>query len=134
MARVLIVDDTEIVRCALEMAVRRMGHTTVSTSNPVEALALARRHPPQLALVDYRMPRMDGAMLFRELRAALGDACPRVVFVSASPADEVAPDVERIGPVAGYVKKPFHLDELVRMVNRVVAGLVEGASEAAARR
>ncbi|BDG04232.1 response regulator [Anaeromyxobacter oryzae] len=133
MARVLIVDDTDIVRRALEMALRRMGHATVSTSDPVEALAIARRQPHDLALVDYRMPRMDGATLFRELRASLGDACPAVLFVSASPADEVAPEVERIGPVAGYVKKPFHLDDLIRMVNQVIAGIAVTRAAAAQR-
>lgn len=121
MARVLIVDDTDIVRRALELAVRRMGHATVSTSDAVEALAIARRERIDLALVDYRMPRMDGAMLFRELRATLEGRCPEVVFVSASPCEEVAREVEGIGRVAGYVKKPFHLDDLRRVVNTSLA-------------
>jgi two-component system, OmpR family, response regulator len=120
-ARVLIVDDTDIVRRAMEVALRRMGHTTISTSDPLEALDLARRQPPDLALVDYRMPGMDGATLFRELRAALGDGCPEVLFVSGSPPDEVAREVERIGKVAGYVKKPFHLDDLTRAVGESLA-------------
>jgi two-component system OmpR family response regulator len=121
LARVLIVDDTDIVRKALEKAVRRMGHSAESTSDAVEALAMALKNPPDLALVDYRMPGMDGAELFEELRAALGDRCPRVLFVSATPPDEVARKVERWGRPAGYVKKPFHLDDLVRIVGDALA-------------
>ena len=116
MARVLIVDDTDIVRKALEKAVQRMGHSAVSTSDSVEALALAVRDPPDLALVDYRMPRMDGAELWEEMRASLGDRCPKVLFISATPPEIVAKGVERVGRPAGYVKKPFHLDDLARLV------------------
>ncbi len=121
MARVLIVDDTDIVRKALEKAVRRMGHSTESTSDSVEALALALRNPPDLALVDYRMPNMDGAELWEGMRAGLGDRCPKVLFISATPPDVVRKNVERVGKPAGFVKKPFHLDDLVRVVSDALA-------------
>jgi len=120
-ARVLIVDDTDIVRKALEKAVRRMGHLADSTADSVEALAMAVRDPPDLALIDFRMPTMDGAELWEEMRSALGERCPKVLFVSASPSEEVARSVERSGHPAGYVKKPFHLDDLVRVVTEALA-------------
>ncbi len=116
MARVLIVDDTDIVRRALEVAVRRMGHTAVSSADAVEALAMAQRQPPDLALLDYRMPGMDGALLFHELHASLGDRCPKVLWVSATPREEVLRETAADGPPAGFVRKPFHLDDLVRLV------------------
>jgi CheY-like chemotaxis protein len=120
-ARVLIVDDTDIVRKALEKAITRMGHAAVSTSDSVEALEMAVRNPPDLALVDYRMPRMDGAALWEEMRASLGERCPKVLFVSATPPDVVARSVEKVGRPAGYVKKPFHLDDLIRVVAEALA-------------
>ncbi len=120
MARILIVDDTEIVRKALERAVTKMGHSAVSTSDAVEALAMAVKDPPDLALLDFRMPRLDGAELFEEMRASLGDRCPKVLFISATPSEEVMRSVERIGRPAGYVKKPFHLDDLVRVVREAL--------------
>jgi two-component system, OmpR family, response regulator len=119
-ARVLIVDDTEIVRRALERALVRMGHRAISTSDSLEALAWALEDPPDLVLLDYRMPRKDGAALFEELRASLGERCPKVVFVSATPSDEVRRSVERFGRPAGYVKKPFHLDDLARTIGEAL--------------
>jgi CheY-like chemotaxis protein len=119
-AHVLIVDDTDIVRRALEVAVRRMGHAAVSTSDAQEALEMALSHPPDLALLDYRMPKMSGATLFEELRNRLGPKCPKVVFVSATPPEEVARVVGPIGRPAGYVKKPFHLDDLARKVGEAL--------------
>jgi len=131
MARVLIVDDTDIVRRALEIAVRRMGHAAVSTSSPGDALQMARDEPPDLALVDFRMPGMTGAELFRSMRAELGDRCPKVLFVSATPADEIARMVAPDGPPAGYVRKPFCLDELVRKVGDALGAAVRGPVQAA---
>ena len=121
MARVLIVDDTDIVRKALELALRKMGHDAESTSNSLQALELARDHPPDLALLDYRMPGMDGVTLFRAMQAALGDRCPKVLFVSATPPEEVRAKTRPDLVAAGYVKKPFHLDDLNRMVTEVLA-------------
>ena len=120
MASVLIVDDTDIVRKALEVAIRRMGHSAESTSDAVEALAMAQRHPPDLALLDYRMPGMDGGMLFHELHATLGARCPKVLWVSATPQDQVLRETAKDGRPAGFVKKPFHLDELTRSVGEAL--------------
>jgi two-component system OmpR family response regulator len=129
-AHVLIVDDTDIVRRALELAVRRMGHAAVSTSDAYEALELAERQPPDLALLDYRMPKMSGAALFQRLRRALGSRCPKVVFVSATSPEDVAREVEPIGRVAGYMKKPFALDDLTRLVDEALGGRAEDAIHA----
>jgi CheY-like chemotaxis protein len=114
---VLICDDTEIVRRALELAVRRMGHAAESTSDPAEALAMARRDPPDLAVLDYRMPGMDGAELFRAMAGSLGERCPRLVMVSASPIEDVAREIAAVGLTAAHVRKPFHLDELTRVLS-----------------
>ena len=127
MAQVLIVDDTDIVRRALELAVRRMGHAAVSTSDVFEALELAERQPPDLALLDYRMPKMSGAALFKRLQCTLGARCPKVVFVSDTAPEDVAREVEPIGHAAGYVKKPFALDDLMRLVEEAL-GEVPGAT------
>ena len=120
MAQVLIVDDTDIVRRALEVAVRRMGHATVSTSDALEALEMVEREPPDLALLDYRMPKMSGAALFQRMKRTLGSRCPKVLFVSATSPEEVAREVEPVGHAAGYVKKPFALDDLARMVGEAL--------------
>jgi len=121
MARVLIVDDTDIVRKALELALRKMGHEAESTSCALTALELARARPPDLALLDYRMPVMDGVTLFGAMRAELGDRCPKVLFVSATPPEEVRAKTTPSTRAVGYVKKPFHLDDLSKVVAEALA-------------
>ena len=122
MTRVLIVDDVEIVRKALEVGVRRLGYEAEGASDPIVALELARLHPPDLALVDYRMPGMDGVAFFEAMKQQLGDRCPRVLFVSATPPDEVREKLLPSGLLpAGFVRKPFHLDDLWKTVKDALA-------------
>jgi CheY-like chemotaxis protein len=123
LAKVLIVDDVEIVRKALQVGVQKLGHEAEGASDPSVALELARLHPPDLALVDYRMPGMDGVAFFDALKHELGDRCPKVLFVSATPPEEVREKLQPTGLVpAGFVRKPFHLDDLWKTVNAVLAG------------
>jgi CheY-like chemotaxis protein len=119
-ARVLIVDDVEIVRKALQVGVQKLGHEVEGASDPHVALELARMHPPDLALVDYRMPGMDGVAFFDELQHQLGEKCPKVLFVSATPAEEVREKLRPGLEPSGFVKKPFHLDDLWRTVDEAL--------------
>ncbi len=122
MARVLIVDDVEIVRKALQVGVQKLGHDVEGASDPNVALELALLHPPDLALVDYRMPGMDGVAFFDALKHELGDRCPKVLFVSATPPEEVQEKLRPAGlEPSGFVRKPFHLDDLYRTVEEALA-------------
>jgi CheY-like chemotaxis protein len=121
-ARVLIVDDVEIVRKALQVGVQKLGHEAEGASDPNVALELARLHPPDLALVDYRMPGMDGVAFFDALKHQLGARCPKVLFVSATPPEEVREKLLPTGLVpCGFVRKPFHLDDLWKTVREALA-------------
>lgn len=121
-ARILIVDDVEIVRKALQLGIQRMGHEADGASDPYQALELARSNPPDLALVDYRMPGMDGVAFFETMRAALGPRCPKVLFISATPAEEVRKKLTRRGlEPCGFVRKPFHLDDLWKLLEEALA-------------
>ena len=122
MAQILIVDDTEIIRRALELAVKKMGHDAESTSSPQVALELARSNPPDLALIDVCMPGMDGPTLFIAMSAALGERCPRVLFVSAVAPDHVTVEKFTHQHRIGYVKKPFLLDDLSRAITEALGG------------
>ncbi len=123
MSRVLIVDDNELVARALELAMERLGHAVTRTHSPFLALELAKSDPPDVALLDFRMPAMNGFALRRAIDAALGARSPKVVFVSATPVDDL-PHAERELDGCWFVRKPFHLAE----VQAAVAAALETRS------
>jgi DNA-binding response OmpR family regulator len=126
MAKVLVVDDNDFVRKALEKTLQLMGHDVAAAGDPLVGLDLALAAPPDLALLDYHMPGMDGAELLRAMRERLRERCPVAIFVTASLPEDILP---LDGTVAGVVKKPFHLHELRAAVDDA---LRQARAEAAA--
>src|SRR5260370_42564539 len=108
--RVLVVDDDPGVL----RAVRRVlggEYELASASSPAEALAAAPVFDPDLAVLDVRMPEMDGFELMQRLKAARADL--DVIFVTGSLTDPDARLIRAIRQGAFYfVQKPFERDVL----------------------
>ncbi len=68
MARILIVDDEELVRAAFVLLLERDGHEVREASNGVEALARIRKQLPDLVVTDLVMPEKDGFETIRDIR------------------------------------------------------------------
>ncbi|WP_445681044.1 HD domain-containing phosphohydrolase [Radicibacter daui] len=119
-ATILVVDDvpanTELLFEMLESA----GFTNIHTSNdPYEGLALYERLKPDLVLLDYRMPGLDGVGFIRAAREMTSDAEPPILIVTAQN-DE---DSRRKALEAGardYVTKPFAFWELLARTRTVL--------------
>jgi sigma-B regulation protein RsbU (phosphoserine phosphatase) len=115
-ARILVVDDDPGVL----RAVRRVlapDHELASTSSPTEALSLVERFRPDLAILDVRMPEMDGFELMARLKAAQPDV--DVIFVTGSLTDPDARLIRAIRQGAFYfLQKPFDRDVLRTLVER----------------
>ena len=65
----LVVDDDVLVRTWLERELRSSGHEPLIAAGAREAIDIARRTPPALALIDQRMPGLDGVATFSALLA-----------------------------------------------------------------
>jgi DNA-binding response OmpR family regulator len=81
------------------------------------ALALARKARPDLVLVDLMMPVMDGWALIKRMRAEkVADGAPVIVFSADRDAREKARDLD----AAAALRKPFQLEELQEVVERLL--------------
>ncbi|MBN2714134.1 MAG: sigma-54-dependent Fis family transcriptional regulator, partial [Planctomycetes bacterium] len=115
--RLLIVDDEESMRDMLEISLKRDGHEVDTAENGKVALELFSQHQYDMVIQDLKMPEMDGLELLKKIRGQ--DARMPVVIMTAFSTWDVAVEAMRIGAY-DYLKKPFDMDEVRGLVQRVV--------------
>lgn len=119
MRRVLLVDDSKVVRDALQAALEPYGFEVQHAENGATALAYLRSAPFDLAFVDLNMPVLDGPNLVRLMRA---QGIPtKVILVTVGAATPVVAATIRLG-ASDYVAKPF-TPESIRMAAARALGL-----------
>lgn len=113
-ALILVVDDDDAIRSALDIALSAEGYDVLTASDGAAGLRAAASHSLALILLDIRMPGMDGAEFARAYRDVPGPRAPTVVI---SAAEDAAAWARRIGAEA-HLGKPFDLNELLAIVER----------------
>lgn len=117
--RVLVVDDDDDVREVTTFSLELIGGYEVFDANGgVTAIELARRHRPDLVLLDVMMPGMDGPATFRALRADPETAHIPVVLLTAKV--PVVLSQEENDGLAGIISKPFDPRALVAEIERIL--------------
>ena len=117
MAVILVIDDEKNLRWALERGLSAEGHRVVTGATAAEGLDLATREPPDLVLLDLRLPDLDGIEVLKRLRAA--DPRRPVIMITAHGAVETALKAMKEGAY-DYVMKPFDLDEMSVLVAKAL--------------
>jgi CheY-like chemotaxis protein len=87
MKRILVVDDDPATREVVQELLESFDYAVASAGDGVEALELIRREPPDILLLDLRMPRMNGREVLEALRADPRGSRIPVVILSASGED-----------------------------------------------
>jgi two-component system chemotaxis response regulator CheY len=105
----LVVDDSRVVRKVARRILEDLGFEVAEAGDGLEALAWIRTTMPDVVLLDWNMPAMNGLEFLRQLRREPGGEAPRVVFCS------VENDLDRIrealdGGADEYIMKPFDGD------------------------
>nr|PZN37058.1 MAG: two-component system response regulator [Bacillota bacterium] len=115
----LVVDDQPGVRRLLETVFSRAGFQVLIAAGGAEALELARSRPPDVAILDLRMPGLDGVETLRGLRE-LVPGLP-VVLMTAVGEDQRLAEAMRLG-AREAVTKPFDVFRLLERV-RILLGM-----------
>ena len=116
---VMIVEDNELNMKLFHDLLEAHGYDTIGTRNGIEALDLARKHRPDLVLMDIQLPDIDGITALAQLRADPATAKTPVVAVSAS----VMPDDQQRIVASGfdaYVTKPINIKSFIQTVEQFV--------------
>ena len=121
MARVLVMDDEEPVRDILRQALEGDGHEVGEAADGQEGLDIYRSCPPDLVMVDIKMPVKDGYEVIKELRQAYPDA---KIVAMAGVGEFALDEAKGVGADRSFLK-PFRLEA----VRRVVGELLEDNCE-----
>jgi len=116
--RILIVDDSSVMRKIAERSLRQAGleiGDVVEAGNGVEALAAVREAPFDLILSDINMPAMDGIEFLRQLGTLEGAKATPVVMVATESSESRVVEALIIG-AKGYIRRPFTLSQIKERV------------------
>jgi len=116
--RVLVVDDEPEVAKSIEATLRRHYQVSVVHTG-VGAIKEARRHSPDLIVLDVRMPGMDGLETCRQLRLDPALADIPILFLTALGRPEDRVEGLRAG-ADDYLTKPFNLEELCLRIKAIL--------------
>jgi two-component system response regulator MtrA len=130
LARIIIVDDDEIVTEIAGEALEAVGHMVSAVHDGDAAIAVIESSDPDLLILDYNLPGRTGMDILREVRALPHGADRPVMMITANSGRLLMARAEQTG-ADDYIVKPFEPSDLVR---RVEALLANGSMARAMRR
>jgi two-component system OmpR family response regulator len=113
---ILVVDDDEDLRSMTGDLLREGGYNVLEADNGASALEHIEARPPELVLLDMRMPVMNGGAFVKLLREKHGRGLPIVVFTAASDAHRVAREVK----ADAWLGKPCETGDLFAAIRRLI--------------
>jgi two-component system alkaline phosphatase synthesis response regulator PhoP len=113
--KVLAVDDEDDVRRLIQVKLKKAGFEVVTATNGEDGVAAAKRENPDVIIMDWMMPKMDGPTATAKIKAEC-DPAPIVIMLTAKGTEA---DVIQglVGGADDYIVKPFAPRELIARVN-----------------
>ncbi len=115
---ILIVEDNEKNRKLARDVLQFKGYRTIEAETGEAGVALATEQKPDLILMDYHLPGIDGIEAFRRIRAAAATAHIPIMAVTASAMPEEAKRMKDAG-FDGFQTKPINVKEFMQAVAQV---------------
>jgi two-component system, chemotaxis family, chemotaxis protein CheY len=127
--RILAVDDSPSMRNMVCVTLRGAGYEVVEAADGDEALEYARDHSVDLVLADVNMPRMNGITLVAHLRALPGYRLTPLLLLTTESSQQSKQLGKQAG-ATGWMVKPFHPDQLLATLDRVLSGSAKMPAQA----
>ena len=123
LVRICYVEDDEDIQRIVRMSLERVGKMTVDVvSDSTTAIARMTSFKPDLVMLDWMMPAMDGPTLFRQMQLRAETKALPVVFITAKATQRDMEELLALG-VAGTISKPFSPKDLPEQLRAIWAKL-----------
>jgi DNA-binding response OmpR family regulator len=120
MANILMIEDNQNNADYAIRILEGAGHEVAHYTRGLEGARVARKHRPDLILLDFNLPDVDGSLLILTLKRNLGEAAaPPIVAVTARTRQTDRYTAQKFGFDA-FIGKPFEPDELLDIVNMLL--------------
>ena len=113
---VLLVEDDAAVRSTLAAILHDEGCDIIIAPNGFDALVALEQHEPDVVVLDWMMPVVDGQNFLQALRTEYQRTTPVLVISAGRVNEETALDAG----ADGYLKKPFDIDELMGLLHELI--------------
>lgn len=117
--KILSVDDSRTIRLMLKRVFRPFHCELFEAADGMEGLEAVITHQPDLIMLDYNMPVMDGVTMLRKMRELDNIKRTPVIMLTAEDSNEIISTVARLG-VRDYIIKPFEDENLLSKVSRII--------------
>ena len=117
--KVLIVDDQNGIRILLMEVFGSEGYETFQAANGKIALEIVEKEPPDLVLLDMKIPGMDGLEILKHLKTMNPDI--KVIMMTAYGELDMIKEATELGALMHFTK-PFDIDEMRIAVNKQLRG------------
>ena len=113
-ASILVIDDEEIIRSLFKETLEGLGHVVTGVESSSEGLDLVKKRNFDLVFLDLKMPGINGAELFRQIRIIKPEL--PVTIITGYPDSDMMAQVLAEGPF-GVMNKPFDESEIISAVD-----------------
>ena len=121
MGRVMVVDDEPEMRLAVRLLLERCGHTVEEAASGEDACQRVQGAPPDLLLMDVRMPGQDGLETLGKIRES--NKMLSVIIMTGYGNPETEREAFRKG-ANNYILKPFNRDRIKTKMEKLVPGIL----------
>lgn len=120
MKKILIVDDSSVVRMSLDMLLKENNYDVDSAANGLEGLGAIEASKYNLIITDINMPKMDGLEMMKRARELPSAKFTPILVLTTESDSEMLEKGKEFG-ATGWIVKPFTNEDLLATVNKVIS-------------
>src|SRR5260221_3968288 len=126
---VLVIDDSPTITKVVQLVLTKAGYQVQPAADGEQGLVSVRSQRPELILLDFVMPRMNGYQFCRELTADAKLRDIPVILMSAK-GDQVGERFVKVMGIVDYITKPFSPEAITAVVQHTITKYTKGKAEA----